>query len=72
VLKDGLVNDSAKVVRIGDKEVLFALREELIEDTRVQEGIVKITVTRGVPVLLVIVGALGAGKESLLEDPWVS
>ena len=37
-----------------------------------QQGVVKISVTGGVPVLLVVVGAAGAWEECLLEDSWVS
>lgn len=37
-----------------------------------QEGVVQVTVTGRVPVLLVIVGALRAREESLLEDTGVS
>lgn len=33
-----------------------------------QQGVVKISVTRRVPVLLVIVGTMGAREECLLED----
>lgn len=37
-----------------------------------EEGIVEITVTWGVPVLLVVFPGLGAGKESLLVDTGVA
>ena len=36
-----------------------------------QKGVVKISVTRRVPVLLVGVGTTGAREKSLLEDTWV-
>lgn len=37
-----------------------------------QEGIVEITVAGRVPVLLVIVGTLGTGKERLFVDTWIT
>ena len=37
-----------------------------------EEGIVEITVTRGVPVLLVVIGTLWTGKEGFLEDTRVT
>jgi len=61
-----------KVIRVRNEQVLFSISDQLIEDTGVQQGVVKISVTRRVPVLLVIVGTAGAWEECLLEDPWVS
>lgn len=63
---------STKIVRVGDKEVLLALCQELVENARVEKSIVEIAVTRGIPVLLVIIGTLGAGKEGFLENPGVA
>ena len=37
-----------------------------------QKGIVKISVARWVPVLLIIIGPLRARQQSLLQDTWVS
>ena len=37
-----------------------------------QQSIVEISMTRRVPVLLVVIGTTGACEESLLEDSWVS
>jgi hypothetical protein len=63
---------SSQVVRVGHKQVLLALGEELIQNTGVQESVVQVTVTGRVPVLLVIVCALRAGKKSLLVDSRVT
>ena len=63
---------STQIIRVGDKEVFLSLGNELVEDTRVEEGIVKITVTRGVPVLLVVIGALWTGKEGVFEDTGIA
>jgi len=38
----------------------------------VEEGIVEITVTRGVPVLLVVIGTLWTGKEGVFEDTGIT
>jgi hypothetical protein len=57
-----------EVVRVGDKEVLFAFSKKLVKDTRVHEGVVKIAVARGIPVGLVIIGTLGARKKGLFID----
>ena len=61
-----------QVVRVGDKEVLLVLREKIVEDARVEKGIVEITVTRGIPVALVVVSAFRARKEGLLVDTGVT
>ena len=63
---------STQIVRVGDEEIFFSLGNELIEDTRVEEGIVEITVTRGVPVLLVVIGALWTGKQGVFEDTGIA
>ena len=61
-----------QVVRVGDKEILFALVDELVKNARVKKGIVEITMAGGVPVALVIVGAFRAWKEGLLVDTGVT
>ena len=61
-----------KVIRVRNEQVLFSISDQLIENTGVQQGVVKISVTRRVPVLLVIVGTTGAWEECLLKDSWVS
>jgi len=71
VLKDALVDNCSQVVGVGHKQVLLALSQKLVEHTRVQEGVVQVTVTRGVPVLLVVIGLLWAGEEGLLVDPGI-
>jgi len=62
---------STEVIRVGNEQILLPIGNQLIQDTRVQKGVVKISVTRGVPVLLVVVGTMGAREKSLLEDTWV-
>jgi hypothetical protein len=62
----------AKIVRVGDEKILLAFRKKLIEDTRVRERIVEISMARRVPVLLVIVGTLGTGEEGLFVDTWIT
>ena len=62
----------AEVIRVGNEQILLSISDQLIEDTRVQQGVVKISMTRGVPVLLVVIGTMGAWEESLLEDSWIS
>ena len=57
-----------QIIRVGDEEILFAFSQQLIQDTRVKECIVQITVTGRVPVLLVIISAFRARKESLFHD----
>ncbi len=63
---------SAQVVRVGHEKVFLAFRQELVENTRLVKSIVQVTVTRGVPVLLVIICGLGAWEEGLLIDTGVS
>jgi len=72
MLEDALVHDGAEIVRVGDEQVLLALGEEIVEDTRVEKGVVQVTVTRRIPVLLVVIGTLRAGEKGLLEDTGVA
>ena len=62
----------AEVIRVGNEQILLSIGNQLIKDTRVKQSVVKISVTGRVPVLLVIVSTLGAWKECLLEDSWIS
>ena len=52
----------AKVIGVRDEQVLLALSKKLVKDTRVDKGVVQITVTRWVPLALVAVRSLGAGE----------
>lgn len=61
-----------QIVRVGHEKVLLALGKKLVKNTRVEEGVVQVTVTRGIPVLLVIIGTLGAGQEGFFQDARVS
>ena len=63
-LRDVVRNYShcAKVIRVRDEQVLLALSKKLVKDTRVDKGVVQITVTRWVPLALVAVRSLGAGE----------
>ena len=62
---------SAKIIRVRNEQILLSIGNQLIEDTGVQQGIVKVPVTRRVPVLLVVIGTTGAREKSLLEDSGV-
>lgn len=62
----------AKVIRVRNEQILFSIGDQLIENTGVQQSVVNISVTRGVPVLLVVVSTIGAWKKSFLEDSWIS
>jgi hypothetical protein len=72
VLKDLVIDYGTKIVRVGDEEVLLAVRDKLIKNTRVKKGVVEIAVPGRVPVLLVVVRGARAGEESLLEDTRVA
>ena len=62
----------AKVIRVRNEQILLPISNQLIEDTRVQQRVVKISVTGRVPILLVVVGTVGAWEKSLLQYPRVS
>ena len=51
-----------QIVGIGHEKVLLAFGDQLIKDARMEQCVVQITVTGRVPVLLVVLGALGAGE----------
>ena len=72
VLEDVLVDDGTQVVNVRDKEVLLALREELVDETRVHDRVKEISVTRGIPRRLVLEGRAGRGEERLLVDTGVA
>jgi len=72
MLENPLIDDGAEVIRVGNEKILLSIGDQLIEDTRVLQGVVEISMTRGVPVLLVVIGTMGAWEESLLEDSWIS
>ena len=61
-----------EIVRVRNKQIFLSIGNQLIEHTGVQQGVVKISVTGRVPVLLVVIGTTGAWEKSLLEDPGVS
>lgn len=62
----------AQVIRVGDEEILLAFRDQLVENARVEEGVVQVTVAGRVPILLVRIGTRGARKKCLLEDTRVA
>ena len=62
----------AEVIRVGYEQILLSISDQLIKDTRVQQSVVEISMARGVPVLLVVIGTMGAWEESLLEDSRIS
>jgi hypothetical protein len=52
VVEELEVEGRAQVVRVADKYVLDALREELIKEARAEEGRVDVAVARGAPAQL--------------------
>ena len=72
MLKDLLVDNGAQVVRVGHKEVLLALRQELVKHARVHERVVEVTMARGVPLGLVVRRGARKREESLLVDTGVA
>lgn len=49
VVENVEINSGTQVIDIGNKEVLFALSNQLVQETRVVDGLVQITVTRRIP-----------------------
>lgn len=72
VVEDALVDGGTQVVDVGDKNVLLAIGNELIEESRVVERVEQVSVTGGVPVGNVAVGVAGGGEERVLVDARVS
>jgi hypothetical protein len=60
------------IVRVGNEQILLSFRQELVEHTRVQKSIVQVTVTRGVPVLLVVISSFRAREQGLLVNSGIS
>ena len=67
VLEDVQVDNSAEVVSVGEEDDLNTALEELVEGAGVDERLEDVTVTGRVPVGDLRVGALGCGKEGVLE-----
>lgn len=68
------VHGGAQVVDVGHKDVLLALRDQLIQQARVVEAGVDVAVTRRVPGLCVLPAhaeAGGHGEEGLFVDAGV-
>jgi len=71
-LHDVEVHDGTQVVDVGDEDVLLSSRNELLEETRVVQGIEDVTVSRWVPVGLVTFGLLRTWEKRLFVNSWVS
>jgi len=72
VLQDAEIDNSAKVVGIGQEDVLNATLDQLVESAGVVERLENVTVARGIPVLEGSIEALGGGKERVLNDTGVT
>lgn len=69
VVEDGQVDGGAHVVNVGQEAVLLAVGQELVQESRVVEGLVEVTVTRWVPALVVLAfQRLGHRQKGLLVD----
>jgi len=49
LVEDVQIHSGAQVINVGQEAVLAALLDELLQQTRVAEGVVEVTVTRWVP-----------------------
>lgn len=72
VLQDGHVDIGAKVVNIGDENVLLAGSNELLKQARVLESIKDVTVTGGIPLALVAGGRARNGQEAFAPNTGVA
>lgn len=50
VLQDVHVDDGAQVVHVGDEQIFLALRQQLVDEARVGDGVKEIAVTGWVPI----------------------
>lgn len=71
VLENVEVNNGTKVVSVGKEDNLDTTLKELVEDARVVEGLEDVTVSGRVPVGDLRAGALGGGKERVLQHTGV-
>lgn len=62
VLQDAQINNSAQVVNVGQENNLNTTLQQLVQDSRVIQGLEDITVSRGVPLVNWRVEALGYGE----------
>lgn len=72
VLQDAQVNNSAKVVHVGQEDDLNATLNQLVEDARVVEGLKDVTVSRRVPLVNWRIEALGHREQRVLVDSGVA
>lgn len=71
VMQDVQVDGGSQIVDVGHKDVLLALRDQLIQQARVVEAGVDVAVTGRVPALCVLPShaqGCGHGKERLFVD----
>ena len=61
-----------QVIGIGYEKILLAFGDQLIKYARMEQCVEQVTVTGRVPVLLVVIGALGAGEQALLVEARVA
>jgi hypothetical protein len=71
-LQDLGVHGGTQVVNVGDEEVLFALVDQFVKETRVGEGFKQVSVARRVPHGDVGVVVFGQGKERFFRDTGVA
>jgi len=72
VFENVLIDDSSQVVYVRNEEVLLALREKFIDETRVHDGVEKISVTGRVPRRLVFESGTRSREEGFLVDTRVT
>ena len=72
VLQNTQINDTAQVVNVGQEDNLDTTLEQLVEDTRVVEGLENVTMAGRVPLRDGGVEVLGDGEERVLVDSGVS
>jgi hypothetical protein len=72
VFENVLIDDGTQVVNVRNEEVLFALREEFVDETRVHDRVKEISVTGRVPRRLVFESGTGGREESFLVDTRVT
>lgn len=72
VLQDAQIDNGAQVVNVGQEDDLDTTLNELVEDSRVVQGLEDITVSGRIPVRDGRVEALGGGQKRVLQDSGVS
>lgn len=72
VLQDTQINIGTQVIDVGDEDMLLASRDELVEQSRVLEGIEDITVAGRVPLTLVASRGAWDGQVALAADTGVT